>query len=111
MAIEDYILPMQSLTSKAAINPNANIMGLATSPFAVNQGQGQSQAALMGLSGLADQYAGLQDQRAQEQPVNSFQSQTPIAPQMPGRIDQTALGGQDPLALLDANINRRFGIV
>lgn len=113
MAIEDYLFPMQSLTTKAAMDPNANMMGMATSPFAVQGGGGQG-ANLMGLAGLLSQYDAMQGQQP-EQMGNSFQSQTPGAPNQPGRIDQTSFGGQpvpdmDPLSLLDQNINRRFGL-
>lgn len=116
MAMEDYLFPMQSLTTKAAMNPNANMMGLASSPFSVGAGQGSgSGAGLMGLAGLVDQYGAMQDQQQPQMGANQFQSQTPGAPTQPGRIDQTSFGGQgmqtDPLAMLDANINRRFGIV
>lgn len=118
MAIEDYLFPMQSLTSKAAMNPNANMMGLASSPFAVGGGQGTGMGgSLMGLAGLVDQYADIRDQRAMEQQpqANQFASQTPGAPTQPGRIDQTSFDQQsgqqtDPLTILEANINRRFGM-
>ena len=115
MAIEDYMFPLQSLTTKAAMNPNANMMGLASSPFAVGGGQGAGQGgALMGLAGLVDQYASIRDQHQAQQPQsNAFASQTPGAPTQPGRVDQTSFGGQqgqmDPLALLEQNIMRRFG--
>lgn len=110
MAIEDYILPMQSLTTEAAMNPSAHMMGMATSPFAVGVGQGAgSGGALMGLAGLVDQYAAMQQDQPQ---ANQFAPQTPGAPQQPGRIDQSSFDGQqmDPLSLLDQNINRRFGL-
>ena len=68
MAIEDYLFPMQSLTTKAAMNPNANTMGMATSPFAI-QSAGQG-GALMGLAGLMDQYGAMRQQEP-EQPVTS----------------------------------------
>lgn len=115
MAIEDYLFPMQSLTTKAAMEPGANMMGLATSPFAVGGGQAAGGGgALMGLAGLVDQYGAMKDQQP-EQMANTFQSQTPGAPTQPGRIDQSSFGGQqgqqmDPLSLLDQNINRRFGM-
>ena len=110
MAIEDYLFPMQSLTTKAAMNPNANTMGMATSPFAI-QSAGQG-GALMGLAGLMDQYGAMRQQEP-EQPVNQFASQTPGAPSQPGRVDQSSFGGQgqqaNPLDLLSQNIARRFG--
>lgn len=110
MAIEDYIFPVQSMGTKAAMSPGANMMGMTTSPFAIQSGGGQG-GALMGLAGLLDQYGATQnDQPAQQ--ANAFQSQTPGAPSQPGRVDQTSFGGQDmdPMFLLDQNINRRFGI-
>lgn len=114
MAIEDYFFPMQSLTTTAAMNPNANMMGLATSPFAVGGGAQQA-SPLMGLAGLVNQYADIRDSQPQQQEqANTFASQTPGAPQQPGRIDQSSFGGQggmaDPISLLDQNINRRFGL-
>lgn len=113
MAIEDYLFPMQSLTTKAAMDPSANMMGMATSPFAVQSaGQGGN---LMGLASLVSQYGAMRQDQQPEQMANTFQSQTPGAPTQPGRIDQSSFGGQqgqqmDPLSLLDQNINRRFGI-
>lgn len=106
------MFPLQSLTTQAAMDPQNSMMGMASSPFAVGGGgQGMGGGGfLMGLSGLVDQYG---DMQSQQQPqANTFQSQTPGAPQQPGRIDQTSFGGQqqmNPLAMLDANIMRRFG--
>lgn len=89
-------------------------------PFVIDYGQGQQQQSpLMGLAGLLNQYAAMQPQ--QQEQVNTFASQTPGAPQQPGRIDQTSFSGQggmpqqqqqmaDPLSMLDQNINRRFGL-
>lgn len=114
MAIEDFLFPMQSLTSKAAMDPSANMMGMASSPFMVGGG-GQQVSPFMGLAGLVNQYADIRDSQPQQQEqANTFASQTPGAPQQPGRIDQTSFGGQggmaDPISLLDQNINRRFGL-
>lgn len=110
MAIEDYIFPMQSLTTKAAMNPNASMMGMATSPFAVQGGGGQG-ANLMGLASLINQYDAMQGQQQPEQQVNQFASQTPGAPMQPGRVDRTSFQDQqfNPLDLLSQNIARRFG--
>lgn len=110
MAIEDYMFPMQSLGTKAAMSPGANMMGVATSPFAIQSGGGQG-GALMGLAGLVDQYGAMQDEEPEQQ-ANAFQSQTPGAPGQPGRIDQSSFNGQsmDVMSFLDQNINRRFGI-
>ncbi len=110
MAIDDIMnvaFPLQSLTSQAAMNPQANMMGLASSPFAVGGGQGA--APLMGLASLVDQYGAMNQQ--QQPQANQFASETPGAPSQPGRIDQSSFRGQqmDPLSMLDVNIARRFG--
>ncbi len=111
MAVEDYIFPMQSLTTKAAMGPSANMMGMATSPFAVRGGGGQG-ANLMGLASLVNQYDAMQgQQQPEQQQANQFASQTPGAPAQPGRVDQTSFQDQqfNPLDLLSQNIARRFG--
>lgn len=94
-------------------------------PFAINYGQGQQQQSpLMGLAGLVNQYAAMQQQQPEQ--VNAFASQTPGAPQQPGRIDQTsfvpqqqsqgmagglgAAAATNPFWLLSQNIAKRFGI-
>lgn len=112
MAIEDYLFPMQSITAKAAMEPGANMMGMASSPFMVGGGQPAQGGGQMGaLAGLLGQYADMQQPQEQPQP-NQFASQTPGAPQAPGRVDQSSFGGgqqMNPLDLLDMNIARRFG--
>ncbi len=113
MAIGDYIFPTQSLGTKAAMHPGANMMGMATSPFAVNPSQGAQASPFMGLARLVNQYGEMQDEQEPGQ-VNEFQSQTPGAPSAPGRIDQTSFQEQgqmsDPFSLLEQNINRKFGV-
>lgn len=109
MAMEDYLFPMQSLTTKAAMNPNANMMGLASSPFAVSPAAGGG-GALMGLAGLMNQYGDMRQQQVQQQGLQSSMGQMQGGQAQTVGMDKGGSSAQDPLALLDANINRRFGI-
>lgn len=105
MAIKDIlggVFPIQSVTSDLAAGGQLGIIPQMVS----GMGEGE-QMGLMGL--LAPQFLGEQSQQPQEQPYanwqpNQFLSQGGMQGQ------QSPMGGQDPLTLLDQNINRRFGI-
>jgi len=116
MAIEDYLFPMQSLTSKAAMQPEANAMPFFTGLAGLRGAQGAGATAGAGsqfgqMAGMVDQYADIRDSQQPQMDANSFASQTPGPPSQPGRIDQSSFGGQqmNPLDLLSANIAKRFG--
>jgi len=108
MAIEDYVFPMQSLTSKAAMSPE----GMSVSPFFAGlqgiQGAG-SDSQLGQVAGMVDQYADIRDSQQPTMQANSFAQQTPGAPSQPGRVGQPSVGSGDPMQMLMANIAKRFG--
>lgn len=114
MAIEDFIFPTQSLTTKAA---GKGVLGMGPMGM-LGGGMDQSQM-LLGLlapmlmggqqgGGGEDAYADMSPEEflTGGQGANQFAGQTPGAPGMQNRGSQQ----MDPLSLLDQNINRRFGM-
>lgn len=62
------------------------------------------------LGGLTSMMGGM----GQQQAPNAFASQTPGAPQQPGRVDASSFGGggeggMDPFMMLMQNIAKSFG--
>lgn len=109
MAIKDIMtgmFPIQSVTSDLAAGGQLGILPQLAS--------GMSEGQQMGLMGfLAPQFLGSRSDQEQS-PEQAFRDQ--YAPNQflsQGGVQTGQMSpaqGQDPLSLLDANINRRFGI-
>lgn len=106
MDIEDIlggVFPVQKFTSDAAAQGMLGVLPQAMS----GMGEGQ-QRGLMGLLGANFLKSG--DQQPQQDPNAQWMPDQFLSQGGMQTGQMSPAQGQDPLSLLDANINRRFGI-